>query len=84
MNNQSIQAEEPMTSQTMTNPTMTEKPQTAPAERRGEQTQLSRRYGNIGIEAVAAAARYTDRRINPAQVQATVTRIDLRFVESAV
>jgi hypothetical protein len=79
MNNQSIQAEE-----TMTNPTMTEKPAAAPAERRGEPTPLSRRYGSIGIEAVAAAARYTDRRTSPAHVQAAVTRIDLRFVESAV
>jgi hypothetical protein len=68
----------------MTTRTTTEKPPTASPERRGEQTQLSRRYGNIGIEAVAAAARYTDRRMNPAHVQATVTRIDLRFVESAV
>jgi hypothetical protein len=68
----------------MTTPTMTEKPPTASLERRGEQTQLSRRYGNIGIEAVAAAARYNDRRTPAAQVQANVTRIDLRFVESAV
>jgi hypothetical protein len=79
MNNQSIRVEEPMTS-----PTKTEKPPTAPLERRGEQSQLSRRYGSIGIEAVAAAARYSDRRATPAHPQATVTRIDLRFVESAV
>jgi hypothetical protein len=68
----------------MTILTTTEKPSTALPERRGEQTQLSRRYGSIGIEAVAAAARYTDRRTSPAHVQAAVTRIDLRFVESAV
>lgn len=66
----------------MTTPTTTEKPPNAPLERRGEQTQLSRRYGSIGIEAVAAAARYADRHKNPAYPQATVTRIDLRFVES--
>jgi hypothetical protein len=80
MNNQSIQAEEPMTSPTTT----TEKAQTTQPERRGEHTQLSRRYGSIGIEAVAAAARYTDRHTTAAHLQATVTRIDLRFVESAV
>ena len=68
----------------MTTTTTTEKPPTALPERRGEQTQLSRRYGSIGIEAVAAAARYTDRRTSPTHVQAAVTRIDLRFVESAV
>jgi hypothetical protein len=79
MNNQSTQAEEPMTI-----PTTTEKPPAALPERRGEQTHLSRRYGSIGIEAVAAAARYTDRRTSLAHVQAAVTRIDLRFVESAV
>jgi hypothetical protein len=66
----------------MTTPTTTEKPPTAPSERRGEQTHLSRRYGSIGIEAVAAAARYIDRRKNAAHLQATGTRIDLRFVES--
>jgi len=68
----------------MTTPTTTEKPPTKPLEHRGEHNQLSRRYGSIGIEAVAAAARYSDHRMNPAHVQATVTRIDLRFVESAV
>jgi hypothetical protein len=46
-----------------------------------ESTNLSRRYGSIGIQAVAAAARYFERRKSPAQ--ASGLRIDLRFVESA-
>ena len=40
---------------------------------------LSHRYGSIGIQAVAAAARYADVRSKPD----TALRIDLRFVESA-
>ena len=41
---------------------------------------LSHRYGVIGIQAVAAAARYSDTK--PAHAQA-IHRIDQRFVESA-
>jgi hypothetical protein len=40
---------------------------------------LSYLYGSIGIQAVAAAARYSDVREKPA-----AQRIDQRFVESAV
>ena len=46
-----------------------------------EPTNLSFLYGSIGIQAVAAAARYSDTK--PAHAQA-VHRIDQRFVESAV
>jgi hypothetical protein len=46
-----------------------------------DNTNLSCRYGSIGIQAVAAAARYSDRRKGPAHAPAL--RIDLRFVESA-
>jgi hypothetical protein len=53
-----------------------------------DNTNLSCRYGSIGIQAVAAAARYCDRRESPAHDSRTHTsgpglRIDLRFVESA-
>jgi len=66
----------------MTTPRISQKPQAASSERRSEPTtQLSHRYGTIGIQAVAAAARYLDRRKNAAQGAAT--RIDQRFVESA-
>jgi hypothetical protein len=50
---------------------------------RGDHTNLSHHYGNIGIQAVAAAARYSDRRKSPALPSASGLRIDLRFVESA-
>jgi hypothetical protein len=63
-------------------PTTTPKPAAAKPEQRPEL--LSRRYGSIGIEAVAAAARYTDHRESRADRDAAATRIDLRFVESAV
>jgi hypothetical protein len=46
-----------------------------------EPTNLSFLYGSIGIQAVAAAARYSDTK--PAHAQA-IHRIDQRFVESAV
>lgn len=52
-----------------------------------DNTNLSGRYGSIGIQAVAAAARYSDRRQGPAHETVTASvpglRIDLRFVESA-
>jgi hypothetical protein len=54
-----------------------------PAQPSGDHTNLSHRYGSIGIQAVAAAARYSDRRKSPAQATASGLRIDLRFVESA-
>ena len=41
---------------------------------------LSHRYGSIGIQAVAAAARYC----NVGKKPAAAHRIDQRFVESAV
>ena len=50
---------------------------------RGEPGNLSHHYGSIGIQAVAAAARYADRRKNPAHGTAAAPRIDQRFVESA-
>jgi hypothetical protein len=58
---------------------------------RGDHTNLSHHYGNIGIQAVAAAARYSDRCKSPvhetvhetAHASAPGLRIDLRFVESA-
>jgi hypothetical protein len=52
-------------------------------ERRSEPTQLSHRYGTIGIQAVAAAARYADQRENQGRPSAPTSRIDQRFVESA-
>lgn len=67
-----------MTTQTGTN----QKTQAQP-EGRTEQTNLSYRYGTIGIEAVAAAARYTGARKQPTDAQ-PAHRIDQRFVESAV
>ena len=58
----------------------TKRPQaTAPVEASAP-TNLSFLYGSIGIQAVAAAARYSDTK--PAHVQA-IHRIDQRFVESA-
>jgi hypothetical protein len=54
---------------------------------RGDRTNLSHQYGSIGIQAVAAAARYSDRCKDPAHQTAPASapglRIDLRFVESA-
>ena len=46
---------------------------------RANSTNLSYRYGTIGIQAVAAAARYSDVRKKPTQAP---NRIDLRFVEA--
>ena len=70
-----------MTAKTSSAPS--QKPQPAPAPGRSEHTNLSYQYGTIGIQAVAAAARYADVRKKPADAQA-VQRIDQRFVESAV
>jgi len=54
-----------------------------PSEPRAEQTNLSCRYGSIGIEAVAAAVQYAGGGKNPAYAPAVQQRIDLRFVEAA-
>jgi hypothetical protein len=54
-----------------------------PAQPNGDHTNLSHRYGSIGIQAVAAAARYADRRKSQTHAPASGLRIDLRFVESA-
>ena len=48
-------------------------------ERPSDHPNLSYLYGSIGIQAVAAAARYSDVRAKP-----VAQRIDQRFVESAV
>jgi hypothetical protein len=54
---------------------------------RDDRTNLSHQYGSIGIQAVAAAARYFDRRESSAHEspahESPGLRIDLRFVESA-
>jgi hypothetical protein len=46
-----------------------------------QQVSLVYRYGTIGIEAVAAAARYTER---PKAAAPVAPRIDPRFLETAV
>lgn len=58
-------------------------PRLQPVERRGEHTNLSYRYGSIGIQAVAAAVRYAGARKNPAYAPAAQPRLDQRFLESA-
>ena len=59
----------------------------AQPDRRSDRANLSQHYGSIGIQAVAAAARYSDRCKSPAhemvRASAPGLRIDLRFVESA-
>jgi len=67
------------TTNTQSNPAATPAPQ---PERSGDHPNLSYLYGSIGIQAVAAAARYSDVPKTPAH--APVVRIDQRFVESAV
>lgn len=73
----------------MTNPntsstrSATSRTQPAKAAQPVEHTNLSYRYGTIGIQAVAAAARYSGVRTKSASASAG-TRIDQRFVESAV
>ena len=59
----------------------TKRPQAPAPAQASEPTNLSFLYGSIGIQAVAAAARYSDTK--PADAQA-IHRIDQRFVESAV
>ena len=53
------------------------------SETRREPTNLSGRYGSIGIEAVAAAVRYAGARKNPAYAP-VAPRFELRRYESAV
>jgi hypothetical protein len=67
----------------MTTPRTSSTSQAARPERHSEPIQLSQRYGTIGIQAVAAAARYADQRENQGRPSAPTSRIDLRFVESA-
>lgn len=52
------------------------------AELRREHTNLDRRYGEIGISAVAAALRYSEISKNPAYAPVAV-RIDWRSIEAA-
>lgn len=68
----------------MTTPSNTPQAETARPERHSEAAPLSQRYGSIGIQAVAAAARYADRRKSQSQLHSSAARIDQRFVESAV
>ena len=56
--------------------------QATPTAQSSEPTNLSFLYGSIGIQAVAAAARYSDVRTKPGHASGAA-RIDLRFVESA-
>jgi hypothetical protein len=62
-----------------TNPTTAQTAQATQPERPSDHPNLSYLYGSIGIQAVAAAARYSDVRAKPVAQQ-----IDQRFVESAV
>jgi hypothetical protein len=69
---------------TVTTPRISSTSETARPERRSEPTHLSQRYGTIGIQAVAAAARYASQRDNRGRPSTPAAwRIDLRFVESA-
>ena len=67
---------------TKMNKTSTTKTSTTPAHAtHAESTNLSFHYGVIGIQAVAAAARYNGVHKKPAE--ASTVWIDQRFVESA-
>jgi hypothetical protein len=57
--------------------------QPQPVELRREHTNLSYRYGTIGIDAVAAAVRYAGSRKNPAYAP-VAHRTDQRFLEPAI
>ena len=59
-----------------------QKQQTAQSEERRADTNLTYRYGSIGIEAVAAAVRYAGGRKNPAY--APVASDETRLHETAV
>src|SRR5436190_18495066 len=78
-------AEETMTPRTSS--AASQNLRSAQPDGRDDRTNLSHQYGSIGIQAVAAAARYSDRRESPAHetvpASAPGLRIDLRFVESA-
>jgi hypothetical protein len=56
--------------------------QSSPSSTPQRPPDLDRRYGNIGIEAVAAAARYTGYRQNVAAAPAP--QIEQRFIEFAI
>jgi len=73
--------EETMTKTNQQTDPQTKRPQAPAPVQASEPTNLSFLYGSIGIQAVAAAARYSDTK--PSHAQA-VHRIDQRFVESAV
>ncbi len=76
-------ANETLAEDTMTTPRISSTAKTERPERRSEPTQLSHRYGSIGIQAVAAAARYADQHENQRRPSPSSSRIDQRFVESA-
>ena len=73
-----------MTAKTGATPakTMHETVETRRTEPRREPTNLSGRYGAIGISAVAAAVRYAGATKNPAYAPAPA-RLDLRLAEFA-
>jgi hypothetical protein len=81
--------EETMTAQmnAQTGSAPSQKQQSAEAQRqdvvRREHTNLSGRYGSIGIQSVAAAVRYAGARKNPAYAP-VVTHIESRRYENAV
>jgi hypothetical protein len=58
------------------------KPSAEPSEERRDQTNLSGRYGSIGIEAVAAAARYCGEAKSAPRVSAA-PKVEERFLETA-
>ena len=60
----------------------TQGPNQPPPERRGESSNLDRRYGEIGIPAVAAALHFAGAAKNPAYAP-VAPRIDERYFEAA-
>jgi hypothetical protein len=65
------------------NETPVQSRETQSSDDRREPTNLSFRYGTIGIEAVAAAASYVGLGKKPSAAP-VAPRIDQRFVESAI
>ena len=59
-----------------------QEPNQPPPERRGESTNLDRRYGEIGIPAVAAALHFAGAAKNLAHAP-VAPRIDERYFEAA-
>lgn len=74
--------EETMTKTNQQTDNQARRPQATEPAQASEPTNLSFLYGSIGIQAVAAAARYSDVRKKPA-ISDAILRIDQRFVESA-